>query len=80
MCVFMSELFPWGGSHLFLNGFAALWIGSAAVSAMNPPCSSSGQVYQWLYRFLHLLSANLDKAGLLTMLPWGTKEAATFTN
>ena len=41
----------------------ALWVFSAAVSAMSVPTISSSQDYQWFYRFAHLLAANLDRAG-----------------
>ena len=46
---------------------ALLWILSAGVSALNPPDAGSSSWYKWLYQFLHLLAANLDKAGLLKM-------------
>ena len=63
-----SELLM-GGQHGFVNGVALLWIGSAAVSAMRAPNEKSSQGYCWLYRFCHLLAANLDRAGLLTATP-----------
>ncbi len=46
-------------------GIAFLWIFSAGVSALDPPNAGSSPWYKWLYQFLHLLAANLDKAGLL---------------
>ncbi|TCK71975.1 hypothetical protein [Acidipila rosea] len=56
---------PWwngiGSTHNFWVGAAALWVFSAAVSAMNAPNMQSSQFYGWLYRFTHLLAANLDK-------------------
>ncbi len=55
------------GSHPVLQGMAALWVFSAAVSAMSVPGSRSGQWYQWLYRFAHLLAANLDRAGIFNV-------------
>jgi hypothetical protein len=39
-----------------------LWIFSAAVSAMDPPETRDSRFYGWLYRFTHLLAANLDRA------------------
>ncbi len=63
--VFCDLILP-GGSHLFLRGVVTLWIFSAAVGAMGQPDVKSGPGYEWLYRFLHLLAANLDRAGLLT--------------
>lgn len=53
-----------GTGKPFLFGFAALWCFSAAVSAMETPGASSSSFYVWLYRFTHLLAANLDKAAL----------------
>jgi hypothetical protein len=35
---------------------------SAAVSAMDPPKIGGNGFYGWLYRFTHLLAANLDRA------------------
>lgn len=61
----VCDLFPSGGSHLYFQGLATLWIFSAAVSAMQAPEGNSTRGYQWLYRFTHLLAANLDRAGLL---------------
>ena len=52
-------------SHSFASGIAALWVFSAAVSAMSVPTGDSGPGYQWLFRFAHLLAANLDRAGVL---------------
>ncbi|HLH35455.1 MAG TPA: hypothetical protein VKX41_12330 [Alloacidobacterium sp.] len=46
----------------FWLGAAALWIFSAAVSAMDPPKTGDSGFYGWLYRFTHLLAANLDRA------------------
>ena len=47
--------------QFFCTGAGALWVFSAAVSAMNPPATMAG-FYGWLYRFTHLLAANLDRA------------------
>ena len=46
-------------------GAAALWVFSAGVSALAAPDAHSSTSYQWLFRFLHLLAANLDRAGIL---------------
>lgn len=46
----------------FWLGATALWIFSAAVSAMDPPNARDSAFYGWLYRFTHLLAANLDRA------------------
>jgi hypothetical protein len=60
----MHDLILPEGSHLFLRGVMTLWVFSAAVGAMGQPDGKSGRGYEWLYRFLHLLAANLDRAGL----------------
>ncbi len=65
MPTYLCDVFVPGGPHFFLCGLATLWIFSAAVSAMNAPDGKSSPGYQWLYRFAHLLAANLDRAGLL---------------
>lgn len=48
-------------AHPFWSGVGALWVFSAAVSAMPEP-NGSGNGYKWLYGFLHGLSANLKMA------------------
>lgn len=63
----VSEYVAFGGSHPFVGGLATLWIFSAAVSAMCEPDQKSSQAYQWLYRFTHLLAANLDRSGFFNI-------------
>ncbi len=46
----------------FWTGAGVLWVFSAAVSAMDPPNTGGSSFYGWLYRFTHLLAANLDRA------------------
>jgi hypothetical protein len=46
----------------FWIGVGMLWLFSAAVSAMESPQSNDSRFYGWLYRFTHLLAANLDRA------------------
>ena len=48
-------------TNSFWIGAAALWTFSAAVSAMAAPAATDGKFYLWLYKFTHLLAANLDK-------------------
>ena len=57
-------------------GIALLWIFSAGVSALDPPYAGSNPWYRWLYQFLHLLAANLDKAGLLRTGAGSARERA----
>ena len=59
--MFLRAPFNIADAPSFYGGLAFLWIFSAAVSAMERPKSSDGCFYQWLYRFSHLLAANLDR-------------------
>ena len=69
MSTMICDLLAPGAPHLFLRGLATLWVFSAAVSALSAPDGNSSSGYQWLYRFTHLLAANLDRAGLLSGTP-----------
>jgi hypothetical protein len=62
MSVIHTVLWPTDSAQSFWTGAGALWIFSAAVSAMDPPKTGDGTFYGWLYRFTHLLAANLDRA------------------
>ena len=61
MILLDGELLNFSDSRSFYGGLATLWIFSAAVSAMARPSTRDNNFYQWLYRFTHLLAANLDK-------------------
>lgn len=61
MMSFTHTLF-WPAAQSFWTGAGALWVFSAAVSAMDPPNTGDSRFYGWLYRFTHLLAANLDRA------------------
>ncbi len=65
----MYEVLPTQQQHLFWKGLCTLWVFSAAVSALSPPDEKSGPAYRWLYRFSHLLAANLDRAGWMLATP-----------
>ena len=67
MSAFLCDVLAPGEPHFFLRGLATLWVFSAAVSALSAPDCKSSPLYQWLYRFMHLLAANLDRAGLLNL-------------
>lgn len=41
-------------------GSGSTWVISAAITTM-PPYTGSNYFVKWLYAFLHLLGANLDK-------------------
>jgi hypothetical protein len=63
-------------NHRTIDAIVALWLFSAAVSAMPAPTATTSSGYVWLYSFAHLISANLDKfvasRGLPIPLPPGT--------
>lgn len=62
----------------FWTGAGALWIFSAAVSAMDAPQPKDGGFYRWLYRFTHLLAANLDR--VLSSAPLNLPQEQNQTN
>ena len=63
MMNFIHAAFWQGGtSQSFWTGAGVLWVFSAAVSAMDPPKIGASNFYGWLYRFTHLMAANLDRA------------------
>jgi len=47
---------------IFTGGVGAILL-SAAARALPEPSTGGSLVYQWVYRFAHLLLANFDKAG-----------------
>ncbi len=61
-----SDLLTVTSPRMYLLGLVSLWVFSAAISAMKPPTESSSPKYQWFFRFIHLLAANLDRAGVLS--------------
>ena len=62
MSLIQAAFWPTDSAHCFWTGAGALWVLSAAVSAMDPPKTGDSSFYGWLYRFTHLLAANLDRA------------------
>jgi hypothetical protein len=65
MHALLSGLQGLGGASPFVSGALGLWVFSAAVCAMSAPDGKSGKAYQWLYRFSHLLAANLDRVDVI---------------
>ena len=62
MSLLHASFWAGGATQSFWIGAGALWVFSAAVSAMDPPKTGDSRFYGWLYRFTHLLAANLDRA------------------
>ncbi len=48
-------------AHPLVTGLGAYYAFSAWVDTLDAPTATSSKVYIKLYRFLHLLSANLSK-------------------
>ena len=76
MYVFLQECAMPGTGRMFWRGFVALWIFSAAVSALATPDENSSQPYRWLFTFSHLLAANLDKIEGIGSFMQGTNPTA----
>jgi hypothetical protein len=51
---------PASAIHL-LTGSAAALLVSAAARALPDPAPGGSRLYQWFFRFAHLLLANFDK-------------------
>ena len=73
----MDYLSVVAGTPKLVNGVLLLWLFSAGVGALRMPDSESSALYTWLFRFLHLLAANLDRAGLLEQLPRGIEAGSS---
>lgn len=58
---------PFFGGHEFLDDFvrngAMWWMMSAAIRTMPLPAPTANVFYIWLYNFLQVVGANLDKIG-----------------
>jgi hypothetical protein len=53
----------------FLFGVGALWVFSAAVSALDPPSSESGPFYRWFYKFAKMIAGDLASTALGKYMP-----------
>lgn len=47
----------------------AFWIYSAFVGALPTPEAGSYKIYQFFFRFAHLLSGNLNRAAIVFKIP-----------
>jgi len=54
---------------LFWKVLISYWVFSAAVGAMPTPIQGSSLFYQFLFRFLHGLSGNLNRAAVALKVP-----------
>lgn len=68
----MSELINLIENPLVWKILIAYWVFSAAVGAMPTPESNSGMLYRFLFRFMHGLSGNLNRAALTFKVPGST--------
>lgn len=53
----------------FLLGVGALWVFSAAVSALDSPDATSGHFYRWFYKFAKMIAGDLASSALGKYLP-----------
>lgn len=58
----MNEVINIVGNPYVLGLFFAYWTFNAAVEAMPAPIKKDGRGYHWLYRFLNILSGNVQEA------------------
>ena len=53
----------------FLLGVGALWVFSAAVSALDSPDAQSGRFYRWFFKFSKMIAGDLASSALGKYLP-----------
>lgn len=58
----MRELIQLAQAHPAATALLAYAIFASAVGAMKKPGPANGEVYRYLYRFLHLLAFNIRHA------------------
>lgn len=51
------------------------WLFSAAVGAMKTPKENSSEWYQFLFRFSHALSGNLNRAAVTFKVPGASNDS-----
>ena len=59
---------------IFWAAIGGYWVFSAAVGALEAPTANSGPGYKFVFRFLHGLSGNLNRAAMTFKVP-GAPEA-----
>lgn len=59
----MHDLLNFLIAHQLVCEGAGLWLASAAVSTMPEPTQQDSVAYNWLYGFLHVVAANLNRFG-----------------
>ena len=64
-------------SHQLVLEAGVLWVVSAAISTMPEPSQQDSVAYNWLYGFLHVIAANLNRFG--ARLPGGTVTVSSST-
>jgi hypothetical protein len=69
----MDELIKLAANPVVWKVLGAYWLFSAAVGAMKTPTEHSAEWYQFLFRFGHALSGNLNRAAVAFKVP-GAKE------
>ena len=66
----MNNVIAFLQAHETVTTLVAWWFFSGAVGAMPAPTEKSSGFYQWSYKFLNTLGANIARA-------WGTKVEAS---
>ncbi len=72
----VSGLMDLIGNPLVWKILLSYWIFSAAVGALPTPTADSHPAYQFLFRFAHGLSGNLNRAALSFKVPGAPDPAA----
>jgi len=63
----MDSLMTFLSNSVLWKAVVAYWLFNAAVTALPQP--NGGKVYQFVYRFLHTLAGNLDRAAQKLNVP-----------
>lgn len=70
----MEEMIKFLTNPLVWKLLGSYWLLSAIVGAMKTPTTNSPEWYQFLFRFSHLLSGNINRAALALKVPGAESE------
>ena len=65
----MNSLTDLLANRTFWEVLVGYWLFSAAVGAMPTPQQGSSMGYQFLFRFAHILSGNVNRAAVALKVP-----------
>lgn len=63
----MNALISFLSNPILWKAVLAYWLFNAAVAALPQP--NGGKFYQFVYRFLHILAGNIDRAAQKLNIP-----------